>query len=412
MKSYAVTLGQIGASKFEAKSGVRQGLSTSCSLFTFFIDPTIDAIARGGKDGWLQNLHGLLFMDDTVVLATSRQKMMEKLENLNCCIHEIGMVINASKSHFLCVYGDSLEPFDLDGTLISHVDCYPYLGTPISVTSIADQTKAHLQSKSGHLFKFYSFLRKNDFAPYAVKRKVWDSALCSALFYSCESWFTKDFRDAETAYHASLKNMLGVRMTTCNDLVCVEAGEAGAKGFIQQRQYNFLAKLKARNSYHGSYIEWVIEKAKECRSPGGLALQVIESFDQDPFSSELEKKKTSISTSNSSRRMAYLALNPGLTVSPVYCVSVRETERLSFSRMRLSSHRLAFETGRWSRTPAEERLCSCGCVQNDAHILLRCKLTEQSRQGLGIHVDNLKDLFDFNVIILCTYIHQCLEILS
>ncbi len=46
-----------------------------CLLFTFFIKSNIDAIATSGHDGWFGNLHTLLLMDDTVILATSRKQM-------------------------------------------------------------------------------------------------------------------------------------------------------------------------------------------------------------------------------------------------------------------------------------------------------------------------------------------------
>jgi hypothetical protein len=98
-------------------------------------------LRRGGVDGWLQNLHGLLLMDDTVVFAMSWQKMMQKLSDLNESIKDIGMIINASKSQFLCVNGDNSDSFDLDGTLINYTDQYIYLGVPISVSSIANQVK-------------------------------------------------------------------------------------------------------------------------------------------------------------------------------------------------------------------------------------------------------------------------------
>ncbi len=72
----------IGSESFLARAGVHQGASTSCQLFTFFIKSTIDAIATSGPDGWLSNLHTLLLMDDTVILATSRKQMHKKLKLL------------------------------------------------------------------------------------------------------------------------------------------------------------------------------------------------------------------------------------------------------------------------------------------------------------------------------------------
>ena len=56
-----------------------------------------------------------------------------------------------------------------------------------------------------------------------------------------------------------------------------------------------------------------------------------------------------------------MSLNPDLEYDSMY----DERKRMDFSRLRLSSHRLAVETGRWSRVPADRRLCACGLVQTE-----------------------------------------------
>ena len=86
MASMQKSKGAIGQSSFEITSGVRQGGCTSCSLFTFFIDPIIDSVALDGPDGWLQNLHTLLLMDDTVIFSTSREKIISKLIHLKTAL--------------------------------------------------------------------------------------------------------------------------------------------------------------------------------------------------------------------------------------------------------------------------------------------------------------------------------------
>ena len=47
-------------------------------------------------------------------------------------------------------------------------------------------------------------------------------------------------------------------------------------------------------------------------------------------------------------------------------------QRESFSRLRLMSHNLRIKTGKWSRTPAEQRLCFCvdSQVQTERHVLV------------------------------------------
>ena len=51
--------------------------------------------------------------------------------------------------------------------------------------------------------------------------------------------------------------------------------------------------------------------------------------------------------------------------------------RFALSRLRLSSHRLAVETGRWNRqniTPYEERKCrSCNTLEDEYHFVIECK---------------------------------------
>ena len=103
----------------------------------------------------------------------------------------------------------------------------------------------HLSSEVNHSFKFTSLLGKNNDAIFPIKLTLWESALKSALFYSSKTWLTDDLRPAESVYMNSLKSLLGVRKSTCHDLVLIELGMGDAKSYVRQRQANFLHKLKA-----------------------------------------------------------------------------------------------------------------------------------------------------------------------
>ena len=73
-----------------------------------------------------------------------------------------------------------------------------------------------------------------------------------------------------------------------------------------------------------------------------------------------------------SRVVTYCHLNPGRSVHHLYTQSqqyIPDNLRISFTRLRLSSHRLRIELGRWSNTPRDARLCNCGSVQDEEHIL-------------------------------------------
>ena len=93
----------MGSAIIDAKMGVRQGGSTSCSLFTFYINDTIRALNSCEADGFLGNDHILLLMDDTILLATSRDKMHHKLTLLHAAAEGLKMTLHPSKSQFLTV---------------------------------------------------------------------------------------------------------------------------------------------------------------------------------------------------------------------------------------------------------------------------------------------------------------------
>ena len=81
----------------------------------------------------------------------------------------------------------------------------------------------------------------------------------------------------------------------------------------------------------------------------------------------------------------------------------------------MSAHYLAVETGRWNRCgrgrlPMEERLCLCGLVQTERHVIEECVLSEHVRRANNINL--LLDVFseeqDFSNV--CQFAHKVLNI--
>ena len=94
-----------------------------------------------------------------------------------------------------------------------------------------------------------------------------------------------------------------------------------------------------------------------------------------------------------------------------------EKQRLSapetYSRFRLSAHSLAVEKGRWNRRgrgrlPMEERLCSCGQVQTEAHVIETCPVSSGIRQLYNITTVNDLMVTRTNYGEVCTVIHKLL----
>ena len=89
-----------------------------------------------------------------------------------------------------------------------------------------------------------------------------------------------------------------------------------------------------------------------------------------------------------------LRVNPNLSVHALYakCTSslADEVHRQAFTKFRVSAHSQAIETGRWNRggrgrLPVEERLCECGEVQDEIHVIetCHCPRREDIRRDYG-----------------------------
>lgn len=402
IKNSMTSIGLIGKEQFSTAAGVKQGGSSSCNLFTAYIDPTIDAVKTFGPDDWLGNLHILLLMDDTIVLATSRQNLQTKLALLKECTDSIGMILHPTKSQFITVNTEDNIAVTLDDVTISKTEKYVYLGAEISNQPIATQVKQHATSKAPHIRKFYSFLAKNSDAPFPVKLKVWKSALNAALLYSSETWLTNDLRSIETPYNNSLKQMLSCRQTTSNDIVYIETGQPNVKCTILDRQMKFLKKLRQR----GDYITDIINMAIRSKSPMGKRIEFLSSLNESQSENFMRNLKETVSTSDSSRRITYHAINPTLTPSNfLQSTTIQEPDRIAVTRLRVGSHYLRIETGRWSRTPPDQRTCSCNTgIQNEQHVLLECPRSHDLRRTMNLtNYRTLSELFKHEPIELAEY---------
>ncbi len=122
-------------------------------------------------------------MDGTVIFATSRQKMEQKLLKLKKAADDIGVIIHPTKSKYMTVNTNDVESFIMDRITITYTPNYTYLGAMISADDINNQMNNHLQQKQAHVIKFSSFLTKNSDCPLHIKKQVLESALRSAIFY-------------------------------------------------------------------------------------------------------------------------------------------------------------------------------------------------------------------------------------
>ena len=145
------------------------------------------------NDSFLLDVHALMLMDDTVLLASTRKRIIEKFEVLMKFCEKHGMVVNELKTQMMVINGVAADrqDFVVSGVVVKHTTSYIYLGSPSTENGkLKDVIQLHVKSRLKDLNKFKIFCKKNETMPFQYKKKVLEAAIMSSLLYGSETWLT------------------------------------------------------------------------------------------------------------------------------------------------------------------------------------------------------------------------------
>ena len=255
--------------------------------------------------------------------------------------------------------------------------------------------------------------------PFTYKKLVFDAAITSSLLYSAESWFTDSIRPIENQYNQLVRCLLGVRKNTSIDLCLMEAAIPPVKHVIAKRRCKFLkSKLESNDAEQPFIIAYRLSNEGDTKAYRFMSRSLEYHTVFNPFIklANIIDEKSGHATKYHTYRNE---LNVSLDVHPVYRTNIfiPDHERMSFSRIRLISHNLKIETGRWSRIPRERRVCQCDNtqLQTEAHVLISCALTHNIRLRYPIlDFTNINTLLSeaSHIRPLCTYVYEILRVYS
>lgn len=109
---------------------------------------------------------------------------------------------------------------------------------------------------------------------------------------------------------------------------------------------------------------------------------------QDNFTATIDRVRNNVQSPGCT---FYRVIDSNCGVDGLYhtmCLRVQKLERISWTRLRLRVQLLTVEEGRWNRRgscrlPIKERLCICGSLQTEHHVVDSCPATEHIRQHYG-----------------------------
>ena len=340
-----------------------------------------------GDDGFFKWLHVLLLMDDIVIMATSRARLQEKLNILNHFCVSYGMVVNRSKTKFMVLHGDNQDrqPRQLGDLWIDHCDRYTYLGAVFTADGSTNSAiKEHVKERQKHFNKLIMFLNTNKDMPFIAKRKVVEAAFNAALLYGCESWVGGNYHAVNKLYMGAIKCILGVRVTTTSDVCLIELGLPPLQALVKYRQQCFFKKMLSERQ--GMIDDPLIFAMDLTRERNVKLYDVIQQLLlPDHIGNALRDLRTKCWTSEGSKFKTYVQINPDLEVHKTYtkCYSwtFPSQNTLVWPSPVCASHPTdyALRLGVGHASPRDQRLCGCGEVQDERHVLQHCPLVQHIR---------------------------------
>lgn len=289
--------------------------------------------------------------------------------------------------------------------MIKNKNEFVYLGSTITDDGNASSDlKSEIKQKEKKFNKFFAFITQNRNAPLEVKEKVLESCIISTVLYNCESWGNANLENLEKKYRQALKYMLGVSRYTCNEFPYVELGKPTLKSIVYKRQLKFYKDCIIDKDF--PMQRYIIRQALDSNCP--FIRHYVQLSSKYNTADEITEKSL-IEMQNSIKRKAdadhsryqsYLEMNPSLMRPNVYNRYVPTYKLSLVSRLRMVSHDLQVEKGRRqkNRIPKEQRLCSCGEIEDEKHFIMNCsnyshirhKYTELQTLTFHEQLDNLR----------------------
>ena len=166
---------------------------------------------------------------------------------------------------------------------------------------------------------------------------------------------------------------------------------------IQKNNANSLL-ISSNNDAHQENLPWA-SNIRQIFSTNGMLHQYLQKMNETdevrygPITEKLHQRmrdqfnQMSFGMINTSSKMKILNLLKNTPGKEIYLTHVTNSKhRIAMTKLRLSGHRLEVETGRYSNTDVEDRLCSyCQftgqtVVEDEVHFLIKCPMLKEIRE--------------------------------
>lgn len=407
---------------FPCNIGVKQGDCLSPILFDCFIDDICNYLVSDTNDGFKIDdttyINSLLYADDLVIFSTSYDEMQKSLTKLQNYCSNWKLQVNVKKSKMMSIGTSSIKHFTFNNAILENVKSYSYLGLSITEKGLkfsADELALKAQKAwFGLKNTLYSTKIKN------VKTilKLFDMCIKPILTYASETWapfyssnnILNLQSKTENVHLQCCKWVLNVSRNCSNLGILGELGRTPLLKDIQLYTIKYwlhLSMLPHNSLMYKVYLhaktnnlKWYLY-VKDCLQKLDIDISTTslnDALSRSTFISNVKERlsklfnkewNTKVSTGTNpkfnSKLRTYVTFKPNIYLEN-YLLNKNTNARELFTKLRLSDHKLAIESGRRKNIKLENRLCmqcrSKNMIEDEFHFTMICPNHSKLREDL------------------------------
>ena len=390
---------------FDCNVGLMQGEICSPLLFALFISDIENSLQENIHAGITLDqlsLYLILFADDAVIFSDTPEGLQMSLNKLQNYCETWNLTVNVDKTKIMVFRKGGLlsrrERWFYNGVDIEIVNQFNYLGVVFTPGGSFIQAAKTLSGKAIRALCSLLSLTKSMEIPLNIMINLYNSFVCSILFYACEIWGFSSAISIDKVQRKFCRWMLNVKQSTHNLAIC---SELGLYPLVIERQVRIVKYwLKLNSNESGNIIlssvyrnmiddvssgatNW-LSKVKHLLESNGFAETWIyrDSIISNRFIPVLRQRLVDIYLSNwregmeaSSSLSLFRNLKDSYEPAPYLHKVLNRKYRNAIAKLRLSSHPLLIETGRYTGVPRDNRkctFCDLNDIEDEYHFVLKC----------------------------------------
>ena len=414
--SYAVKVNGQLTDWFKVHNGVTQGCVLSCSLFQIYLNDLAIGINRlnCGVQVNGRNIGILMFADDIALITKNEVDLQRMLDYLNRWCKEWKLSINGEKSKVIHFRNkgklQSNHLFQCGDLNIDYTEQYKYLGLWFQENldydyGVQQLSKSASRALGALISKYYS----TGGMEYSVFTKLYELLIVPILMYGSAVWGFKKYKWLNSVQMRAAKVFLGLGKRAPNNAVIGDLGWSSC--FVRQLGEIYRMRIRLNNmdnsrvnkhvykwsKSHGKSNERKFDKQMikmniniNYTIASGSSKQAVKdlvkhinAFEQNEWYVQLWNDKGNEVNGNKLRM--YRLHKERIGLESYVTTSMPKECRKAIAKLRSGTMALYVETGRYSKTPLSERICTycqSGQVEDEKHFLLKCELYNDIRYDL------------------------------